>query len=460
MTPTVAAILAYVLVQLGVAFVVSRRIRTEDDYLVAGRSLGPLLASFSLFATWFGAETCIGAAGAVYEEGLSGARADPFGYTVTLVLVGLLATRLWTARITTLGDLFRQRYSRSVERLSVILLIPTSIFWAAAQIRAFGQILASASDGLSASAGVTLAAIAVLVYTVWGGLLADAWTDLLQGIVLSISLAVLTVAILHDTGGLGPALSAVEPSHWSLVAPGESLLATANRWALPMLGSLTAQELVSRIVACRSPGVARQSAGLAATGYLAVGLMPVGLGLVATGLPIQPGDPEHVLPALASAYLPTAGYLIFVGAMVSAILSTVDSCLLVAGSFVSHNLVVPVVPGISERTKLRAARAAVIGSGLVAWWLALGSQSVLDLVEEANGFGTAGVLVLMVFGLFGRFGGPPAALASLVAGIAGWLLFHWLAPVDWDFLGAVALALTAYVGVAAFEPEKRPAQHV
>jgi solute:Na+ symporter, SSS family len=151
MTLTVAAILAYVILQIGIAFVVSRRIRTEDDYLVAGRSLGPLLASFSLFATWFGAETCIGAAGAVYEEGLSGARADPFGYAVTLVLVGLLAVRLWSARITTLGDLFRRRYSQAVERLSVVLLIPTSIFWAAAQIRAFGQILASASDGGSRS---------------------------------------------------------------------------------------------------------------------------------------------------------------------------------------------------------------------------------------------------------------------------------------------------------------------
>jgi solute:Na+ symporter, SSS family len=176
--------------------------------------------------------------------------------------------------------------------------------------------------------------------------------------------------------------------------------------------------------------------------------VPVGLGLVATGLPIQPADAEQVLPALASTYLPTVGYLIFIGALVSAILSTVDSCLLVAGSFISHNLVVPAMPGISERDKVRAARAGVIGSGLVAWWLALGSESVLALVEEANGFGTAGVLVLIGFSLFGRFGGPRAAMASLVAGMAGWVLFHWLLPVDWDFLGAVALALTAYIATA------------
>jgi len=76
---------------------------------------------------------------------------------------------------------------------------------------------------------------------------------------------------------------------------------------------------------------------------------------------------------------------------------------------------------------------------------------VLDLVQEANGFGTAGVLVLMLFGMSGRFGGAQAALAALVAGIAGWILLHWVQPVDWDFLGALALALAAYVAVAMAE---------
>ena len=68
----------YVGLQLVVGLAVSRKVASESDYLVAGRKLGPALVVFSVFATWFGAESCIGAAGAVYAEGLSGARADPF----------------------------------------------------------------------------------------------------------------------------------------------------------------------------------------------------------------------------------------------------------------------------------------------------------------------------------------------------------------------------------------------
>ncbi len=79
----------YVIFMIGIGFYFSRKITSDDDYFLAGRSLGPGLATFSIFATWFGAETCIGTAGAVYRNGLSGAHADPIGYAICLVIVGL-----------------------------------------------------------------------------------------------------------------------------------------------------------------------------------------------------------------------------------------------------------------------------------------------------------------------------------------------------------------------------------
>jgi Na+/proline symporter len=454
----VLAIFVYVGLQMLLGVVVSRSIRTEDDYLLAGRRLGPGLATFSLFATWFGAETCIGAAGAVYESGLSATRADPFGYALCIVVVAaVFAVPLWRAQITTLGDLFRRRYSPRVEQAAVLLMIPTSILWAGAQIRAFGQVLASSSDGMSAGVGIAVAAATVLVYTTFGGLLADAWTDLVQGIVLTVGLVVVAALVVNGLGGLGPALSQVDPAHWQWRAPGETTIEVMNRWAIPILGSLTAQELVARIVACRTPEIARRAAWSASFAYLAVGILPVGLGLVATQVPLAVADPEHVLPALAATHLPTVGYVLFVGALVSAILSTVDSCLLVSGSLISHNLVVPHLPRISERGKLLAARIGVVGSGLVAWYLALASESVLGLVEEASGFGSAGILVLVIFALWSRFGGPFAALASLTSGVVVWVLGHSVYELPYDYLASVAAAFGAYFLVGAIERRRAAA---
>jgi SSS family solute:Na+ symporter len=138
---------AYVLFQLVLGYVVSRGVNDELDYLVGGRKLGPALTGASVFATWFGAETCVGAAGEVYRRGLAAVSADPFGYGLCVVLFGfVLAGPLWKRGLVTLADLFRDRFSVGVERLVSALLIPGSVLWAAAQMRAFGHVLTASAD--------------------------------------------------------------------------------------------------------------------------------------------------------------------------------------------------------------------------------------------------------------------------------------------------------------------------
>src|SRR5688572_24054261 len=137
MNLVLGCVLAYVASQLLIAFWFSRRNASEEDFLLAGRSLGPGMTLFAVFATWFGAETCIGAAGEAYERGLSGVISDPFGYTIGIVLTGaLFAAALWKRKLVTLADLFRNRYGGGVERLTALIMIPATVMWAAAQIRA------------------------------------------------------------------------------------------------------------------------------------------------------------------------------------------------------------------------------------------------------------------------------------------------------------------------------------
>ncbi len=85
--------------------------------------------------------------------------------------------------------------------------------------------------------------------------------------------------------------------------------------------------------------------------YLGVGLIPVALGLAGPTLVPNLEEPEQVVPLLAQQYLSTFGYVLFAGALISAILSTVDSCLLAAASLASHNMVVPLNPSSTKRRK-------------------------------------------------------------------------------------------------------------
>jgi Na+/proline symporter len=460
MQPVLIGIAVYLLVQFAIGMLVSRRIASERDYLNAGRRLGLTLAAFSIFATWFGAETVVGAAGSIYSDGLSGGSADPFGYALCLVVLGVVvAAPLWRRQYTTFGDLFRERYSPGVERLAVLLMVPTSVLWAAAQIRAFGQVVSASSD-LTVEIAITAAAGFVIVYTVAGGLLADVVTDFLQSIAVVVGLAVLLVAVGDAHGGVASLVASIDRERLALFSTAEGTpLEILEAWAVPVCGSLLAVELLSRILGCKSAATARNATLLGASLYLIFGLIPVTIGLVGPNLEPTLEEPEQLVALLAQQHLPTFLYVLFAGALISAILSTVDSCLLAAGSLVSHNLVLPLKPSMTERQKVTTARIGVAAFGVVAYVIALSAGGIYELVATASAFGSAGIFVVGMFGLFTRVGAAPSAYAALVAGIAVWACGeYWL---EWStpYIAALAAALAVYLLAAVLVPRAAGAAH-
>ncbi len=452
MNTVLLGIFLYLLIQFVIGVAASRRIASEADYLLAGRRLGLALGAFSVFATWFGAETIVGAAGAIYDNGLAGGSADPFGYALCLILGGLiLAMPLWRRRFTTFADLFRVRYSRGVERFAVLLMVPTSVIWAAAQIRAFGQVV-SASSNIDVSVAITVAAVLVVLYTVIGGLLADAITDLVQGAALIVGLVVLFIVINGAAGGFSVTLAMVEPGQLRLFATEEQgWLEVAEEWAIPVFGSLLAVELISRMLACKSPETARGAMLLGGGIYLSVGLIPVFLGLIGPGLLPGLEDGEQIIPRLAQQHLSTMVYVLFAGALISAILSTVDSALLASASLISHNLLVPLRPDWGEGEKVWAARVGVIAMGCIAYVMALHAGGIYELVETASAFGSAGIFVVGLFGLFSRLGGVASAYAALAVGMIVWLAGEYVLAWSTPYLIALGSALAVYLGTALLE---------
>lgn len=440
------AVVVYLVVQLAISAWIAPRIHNTTDYLVAGRKLGYPLTIFSIFATWFGAETCIAAAGRAYHEGFSFTTAEPFAYGVTLIAMGVIfAVPLWRRKLTTLADFFRQRYGSGVERLAAVVLIPASILWAAAQLRGFGQVLATITD-FDLTVAITAAAGFCVLYTMLGGLLADAITDLIQGGLLVIGLVVLVVAVIMSQGGVAPTLALVDTSRISLVGPDvtTSFFGLLEEYAIPIAGSVVAVELISRVIAAKSPEVARNGAVIAGGLYIVVGILPIFLGLATGGLVGELADPEQFLPVLASTVLPTALYVIFAGALISAILSTIDTILLVTSGLATQNVIAPILRIDREDIRLKLARGGVVLFGALALLLALRAQGVAELVEDASAFGSAGVLVVVSFGLFTKIGGPTAAAASLLGGL-GVYISGELFGLPYPFITSLAAAVGLYL---------------
>ena len=274
------ALAAYIVVQIGISLGVFMFIKSEADYLIAGRSLGPFLATFSIFASWFGAETVMGSSGAIAQGGLAASRSDPFGYTICLILMGLLLSgALRKKNYVTVGDFFADYFGRKNEVIASVIMIPTSIIWAAAQIQALALILASISPLQVASAQL-ISVIIVVIYTWLGGLMGDVIHDLLQGSVVIIGLIILLWFIVAKAGGPIPAMHMIEFKQLSLLGPNESWLTQFNVWLVPVLGSMVAPEVLSRNLATRNEKVSRNSSFFAAGLYFLVGMIPVLIALI------------------------------------------------------------------------------------------------------------------------------------------------------------------------------------
>lgn len=452
MNSVLLAIVAYVALQFAIGVWVSRRIATESDYILAGRSLGVGLVAFSVFATFFGSEAVTAAAAAVAEKGLSGAVVDPIAYGAAIVVVGVFfAARLRARELTTFADIFRNRYSPGVERLVVLVLLPGSLFWAAAQIRVFGVVLNS-NAGIGLASAMLFAAAAVALYSVVGGLLADAVTDTLQGIVVIAGLIILFVAVVLTAGNPAAVLAKAEPSRLTWLASDDGVLSFIEKIAVPICGTIVAVELISRFLGARTVATAATGTMIGGAMYLVVGLIPIYLGFAAPQvLPDTLNNPEETVPLLAQMYLSPAFYVIFVGAIISAVLSTVHATLHAPAAQISHNLIAGTWPQLSPRTRLLAVRAAVAALTVVAYLLAATSDTIKELVETASAFGSAGVFVTMMFAMFSRYGGAPSAYAAIGVGMLTWGWSKYVWGFGTPYLAALATAVIAYVVTATLD---------
>jgi len=292
----------------------------------------------------------------------------------------------------------------------------------------------------------------VILYTGTGGMRADVMTDLIQGIALIVGLVILLVAVVAHMGGPGPALSTAWASAAGPHATHEGAWIGLEAWLVPIVGSITAQEMASRVLACRTEAVARRSSLLAAGLYLAVGFIPLTLGLL--GARLIPGleKPESVIGLLADRHLHGLLQILLYGALISAILSTVDSNLLSASALVSQDLLLRWTP--SDRMRLRTARWLMVFFGGIAYLLAVSHQSVYGLVEEASAFGGGGMAVAMSFGLLSRIGGGASAVAAMVTSMVVQVVGTWIWPIPAPMTTSCLVSLPVYLGVAAWEGKR------
>ncbi len=443
---SLSLLLIYLVSQFGICIYVSKKIQNQEDFLIAGRSLGTPLISLSLFATWFGAETCIGSSAEVFKSGLSGSRADPFGYCICLILIGLfIAPKIWNKEYLTLADLYAAKFGKNTEKLAVCILSLSALIWAAAQLRAFGQVVSSTTH-IPVDLAMFLSFVFVVGYVIYGGLLGDIITDGIQAIVISLGLMTLFYFIFKSTPDFLTLLSEQTTDRLSFISKEESLFERMDRWSIPIFGSLVTQELISRILASKSSKVAVRSSYIAALIYILIGSLPVILGLIGPEIiSIKDGSEEQFIILLSKKYLPAVLMPIFSGALISALLATIDSILIAVSGLLSHNFLIPKLGIKNEKAKVLTSRVVVIAAATVAYLLAIFSDSIYSLLEIASAYGTSGILVVTLFGLWTKPHKDSIGLATLIVGVICTPLYEYVFKFEAPFLCSVITCLIFFL---------------
>jgi Na+/proline symporter len=218
------------------------------------------------------------------------------------------------------------------------------------------------------------------------------------------------------------------------------------------MGQDQALEKIASLSALRAGGI-----------YFIVGSIPVIIGLL--GINYIPGldESEALMPVLAKTHLNYFFYVIFVGALVSAILSTVDTTLLASSAVLSHNLIYPLFPKISERNKLKTARGCTLVVGLISYTIAYSSQSITGLVEIASSLGGPTILVLTMAALWEKRGSSFNAIFAMVMSIMTWILSHFILSIEFPILLTISVCALSYFGTLPFsrqmDVEKRELAH-
>jgi Na+/proline symporter len=420
------SLVVYLAVLVGIGFWSSGRASdSAEEYLLAGRSLPLPMAVITLLATWFGAGVMLTVTDEVAAQGLGAAALDPLGVSLCLVLAGWwIARPLWSMGILTVCDYYARRFHPSVEKLAALILIPSYFGWIAVQFIAVARLL-ELFFGLDLNVGIFLVMLAGTVYTMLGGLRAVVLTDVAQlGLVLVgvVWLAILTLGEV----GWERTQSAVSQAVW-VGRPWNEAVLLIELLAIGSLGNLPAQDLVQRFLCVRSAQAASRACYLAGFGYAMFGLFPVVMGLVATH--VLPESQTQVVMSIAGKLMNGPVMVIFILAVISAVLSTIDGAILSPAGVMAQNLL---PASLRQRWgTVTLNRICVVFVAAMSLIVAYSGASAYELLEDAYALMLVGLFVPLVGGLWLPRRPTVAAFAAMLTGTGLWLPHLYWSESDW-----------------------------
>ncbi|MDN5374991.1 MAG: solute:Na+ symporter, family [Thermacetogenium sp.] len=458
-------LIVYGIFVLAIGIWAGRYNKSMTDFLLAGRRLGLLLATFTLTATYFGGGYFLGLSSYAYDHGWV-ALWQAIGGGLGFILVAFVAFKMRDLAFYTVPHYLEHRYGgKTIRVLSALLSLIALVGILGAQVLATRAVLAMV--GVESNIGLILAALIFVGYTVVGGLWAVTLTDFVQVSIAALGAVIAAVVAVSRAGGYQSLVATVTAQ-----GVGEGFFTWSGgdislvMWlTLPMMMyTLIGQDVYQRLFATKDGKTARNAGILSGLVIIAICVFTVLIGLAAKALFPDLADSSQAATTVISSFFHPVVAGIILAAVMAAIMSTADSILTAGTSHIIRDFYMEVF-GVkeegNEKRLLALSRLWTLILGVGSIFFALAIPSIIDILNYSYFLYTGGVFVPVVGGILWKRATRQGAVAGLLVGAAmaviGLItkLNVWGIPVE-IYSGIVSAVVFIIVSLATRQPYMEP----
>jgi sodium/pantothenate symporter len=404
-----------------------------QDYFLGGRSMGGFMLAMTMTATYGSASSFIGGPGTAYTEGLGwvllASTQIVTGYFVLMVLGKKFAIVTRRYKAVTMVDFLKSRYQSKWVVLFSALSIIIFLFSAMAAQWIGGARLLESLIGIDYTTALVIFALSVVIYVVIGGFRAIALTDAFQGSIMFLGTLILLIAVIIAGGGVPSIISDLHAENPNLITPygAEGTLNPAfvsSFWILVGVGVVALPQITVRAMAYKD---SRSMHRAIIIGTIVVGFIMLNMHLIGVfARPILPGIEigDQVMPLIALEVMPAWLAGVVLAAPMAAIISTVDSLLLLVSSTIVKDVYINYVNPDAPHKRVKWLSIGITAIlGIIVFFMAINPP---DLIIWLNLFAFGGLEAAFIWpiilGLYWSKGNKYGALASMIVGVGFYIL--------------------------------------
>ena len=458
-------ILLYMAATVAIGLIASRKKAEEkqsnDDFLMASKSLGPVVLAGTLFAANTGGASTTGIATNVFQYGLSAAWYVIAG-GIGFVLVSFIAPYFRRAQANTVPEIISKRYGKASHIFTAITSILALFMATGAQIIATASII-NVVTGFDFKTAAIVSTAVVIIYTMVGGFKSVTAANLMHVLFITVGMTIAMLVMVNskEVGGFGALFQKAEAMK-SVSGANMDMLSMTKIGATTIIGYIamyfmtfpTGQEIVQTYCSAKDGKSAKLGSILAGLVSAAYAIVPAIIGLLAyvciDGYALG-GSQKNALAQATITFAPAVIAGIVLAAIVAATMSSAAGNMIGTATMFTNDIFVPYInKGVKEDKKeIWISKIAMLIVGGVGLFIALEASNVISVMMGAFALRSAGPFAAFICGIFYKNVTRNAGFISIVAGTVVAAIWIYILNTPWGLNAMVPGGIVAFIVIFA-----------